>query len=106
MGGTTTMSSNAFALNVAFNVKPDRRDEFLEVLSNHVKQSLLAEPNSLQFQFGVDTEDPNVFYLHEEFKDISDHRGTHSNSEHYRGVVEFMGTDPLVWEVVDEFNLL
>lgn len=107
---TTIMSTSkptniAFGLNVAFHVKPERRDEFLEVFSNHVTKSLLEEPNSIQFQLGQDMEDPNVFFLHEQFKDISDHRGKHSNSEHYQGVVAFMETSPLVGQVVDEFNL-
>ena len=102
-----SMSKNGpFALNVAFKVKPDRRDEFLSVMKKDVKQTLTTEPNAQQFLLGQDVDDPNVFYLHEEYKSMTDHRETHSNTKHYDDCMEFFSTEPFSEPLTcDEFIL-
>ena len=99
-------SKGPFALNVAFHVKSDRRDEFLKILKKDVIQTLETEPNALQFLLGQDLNDPNVFYLHEEYKTMQDHRETHSKTPHYDECMAFFATEPFTEPVVaDEFFL-
>lgn len=68
----------AFCLNVESCVKPEVRDKFTALMKRH-QQLSLAEPGCLQFDWGVDAEDPNTFYIHEEYqskKDYDDHEMT------------------------------
>ena len=103
------MSSNkAFGISVAFNVKPDNQAEFLKAMQNNVKQTLETESNSLQFQLGQDLDDPDKFYIHEEYQNIKDHRETHTKTEHYATCIKLIETTPVFKAppVVDEFYLM
>jgi len=96
----------AFGVNVMVHVQPEHRAEVMTVLSHHVTQSLVAEETSLQCQLGVDVDDPNILYLHEEFQSRSDHRDAHCQSEHYQATMAFLATTPaVVRSVTDEYVL-
>jgi quinol monooxygenase YgiN len=104
--GFSESMSGKFALNVAFKVKPDRRDEFLRVMRSNIKQTMTTEPNALQFLLGQDLDDRNVFFLHEEYKAMSDHREAHSKTKHYEECTKFFATEPFAEpHVCDEFVL-
>lgn len=111
---TPSMVANAFssgappfAINVAFQVKPERRDDFLQVMQNNVRRTLASEPNAMQFVLGQDADDANTFYLHEEYRTRADHADAHSNTSHYAECVAFFATEPFVAShVADEFALL
>lgn len=100
-----TMSA-PFAINVKFNVKPDRRDEFLQVMRSNIKQTMNSEPNALQFLIGKDLDDENVYYLHEEYKTRNDHSDTHSKTSYYDDCMAFFATEPFAEpHQADEFAL-
>ena len=106
MTDTMEGEGTAFGVNVMFHVQPEHRAELMTVLSHHVTQSLLAEETSLQCQLGVDVDDPNILYLHEEFQSRSDHRDAHCQSEHYHATMAFLTTKkPVVRSVTDEYVL-
>lgn len=95
-----------FAINVKFIVKPERRDEFLKVLSNNMHQTITLEPNALQFVLGQDVDDGNIFYLHEEYKTRADHADPHSKTTYYDDCMAFFATEPFAEpHVADEFTL-
>lgn len=101
--------SNAppFAINVAFRVKPERKEDFIRVMQNNLRRTLDSEPNALQFVLGQDVDDVNAFYLHEEYKTRADHVDPHSKSSHYAECMAFFDTAPFIAPpVADEFALL
>ena len=99
-------SSRPFAINVKFNVIPDRRDEFLKVMRNNIHQTMSSEPNALQFVLGQDVQDVNTFYLHEEYKSRADHADPHSKTSYYDDCMAFFATKPFTEpHVADEFTL-
>ena len=90
---STTAFSGPIALNVKVSVKPERREDFLNVIQYDAEQTLLTEPGALQFTVGEDVESANVFYFHEQYKTMKDvdfHKGT----PHFQKWVEFQATDP------------
>ena len=59
-------STKAFGINVAFQVDPSRRDEFIEVMTASRPEA------ATQFVLGQDIDDEGKFYLHEEFGSRTD----------------------------------
>jgi len=99
-------SPPSFAINVAFKAKPERRDEFLKLMKNNLRQTMASEPNALQFVLGQDVDDADVFYLHEEYKTRADHADPHSKTSYYDECLAFFDTEPFAMpHVADEFAL-
>ena len=95
-----------FAINVKFHVKPERRDEFLKTIQSNLHQTMTEEPNALQFVLGQDSENPDIFYLHEEYKTRQDHADTHTKTTYYDECMKFFASDPFVEpHQADEFLL-
>lgn len=86
--------SRPFAINVQFRVKPERRQEFLRVMQSNIQQTLGKEPNALQFVLGQDLEQPDIYYLHEEYKTRHDHADLHSKTAYYDECMKFFATEP------------
>ena len=97
-----------FAMNIKFSVKPDRRLEFLDVIQNNQKRTLEEEQNVLQFCLGEDIDQPNIFYLHEEYQCQDDHRSVHCQSDYYERCIKFFDTEDPFTEstIVEEFFLM
>jgi quinol monooxygenase YgiN len=89
------MFTGPIALNVKVSVKPERRAEFLEVITNDAKQTIAVEPGALQFALGEDVDEPNVFYFHEQYKTIGD-VDFHKATPHFKEWNDFCATDPFV----------
>jgi (4S)-4-hydroxy-5-phosphonooxypentane-2,3-dione isomerase len=78
-----TRSQSIFCLNVQLCIRPDVREEFLQVIQNNQNGSRGEdEPLCLQYDFGEDLERPNVFHFHEEYigKEGFD---AHTSSTHF-----------------------
>jgi D-3-phosphoglycerate dehydrogenase / 2-oxoglutarate reductase len=71
-------ASEGYVVLAEFQVKPDRLDEFLDVISRHAEISLAEEPGCLQFDVVRDGEDPRRVFLYEVYADeaaFQAHRG-------------------------------
>ena len=106
---TFFLTSHHLFLLLDEKVKPECRDDFLRAMKNNVYGTLTKEPNSLQFELGEDIDEPNVFYIHEEYKSIDDHRSFHRTMQHYKDCIELFNDESnnpfLVPNKVDEFYL-
>jgi len=87
-----------FGINAAFHVQPTRRDEFLNVLKNTI-----LEP-AMQLVVGQDVDDPNKFYLHEEFRSRTDNPNV--KTTYLDGIVTFLETEAFKsFPISNEFDL-
>lgn len=83
------------ALNVALQVKPERREEFLEIIQYDAQETMRQEKGAVQFTVGQSTTDDNLFHLHEQYltmKDLEIHRST----SHFQKWQSFCDTSPFV----------
>jgi len=86
-----TTSSTRYCLNVESSIKPELRDEFVELMTNHQLKSK-QEPLCVQFDWGVSIDDENTFYIHEEY--VGNEEGkegflAHEASPHFAKFVKF-----------------
>jgi (4S)-4-hydroxy-5-phosphonooxypentane-2,3-dione isomerase len=95
------MFTGPVALNVKISVKPERRAEFLQVISNDAKQTVAVEPGALQFALGEDVEEEHIFYFHEQYQTIGDFE-FHKTTPHFKEWNDFCATDPFVTPPVVE----
>ena len=66
-------------LIVEVNVKPEKRDQFIEVITDDASHSEADEPGCLRFDVLQDTADENKFFFYEVYKDdasVAAHRET------------------------------
>jgi autoinducer 2-degrading protein len=71
----------AYCLAVRFTVKEGELDAVLAALGPLVESSR-AEPGCLMYQAHRDPENPNVFFLYEQYADEAAYQA-HSESEHF-----------------------
>lgn len=88
-----TMNASPFAMNIKVPIKPERREEFLRIIQNDQKQTLETEPEALQFVIGEDIDEPNTFYLHEQYTS-KDGFAEHEKTAHFADLAKFVGTEP------------
>lgn len=89
------MFTGPVALNVKISVKPERRAEFLHVITNDAQQTVAVEPGALQFALGEDAEDEHIFYFHEQYQTTDDFE-FHKTTPHFKEWNDFCATDPFV----------
>ncbi len=70
---------NRIALVVEFDVKPEYRSEFEDVIRGHAGRTLEAEEGCLQFDVLIPQEEPDKVFLYECYRD-SDALKTHAKS--------------------------
>jgi quinol monooxygenase YgiN len=83
------------ALNVILRIKPQVREEFLEVILNNQRGTMNKdlEPLALEYSFGEDANEPNTFHFHEKY--IGEEGiAAHNAAPHFLVWEEFAGTDP------------
>ena len=56
-------------LMVTLRVKPERRDEFLDVVREDAQSTVAKEEGNFQFNVVQDSEDPDRFFLYEVYRD-------------------------------------
>jgi (4S)-4-hydroxy-5-phosphonooxypentane-2,3-dione isomerase len=106
---TTTTSANVnddddirathhynYCLNVQLFLKPEERENFLSIMKYDQEQSLLTEPDCLQFVLGEDIETPNVFYLHEEYTNEAAFQA-HTQTAHFAKWKSYCSSESPPW---------
>ena len=63
------MTDSMYSILVAINVKPERRESFIEASVAEAKDVIKSEPGVFQWHILVDESDPNRFYFFEDFRD-------------------------------------
>eukprot|EP00588_Corethron_pennatum_P010176 CAMPEP_0194272574 /NCGR_PEP_ID=MMETSP0169-20130528/6110_1 /TAXON_ID=218684 /ORGANISM="Corethron pennatum, Strain L29A3" /LENGTH=229 /DNA_ID=CAMNT_0039015275 /DNA_START=82 /DNA_END=771 /DNA_ORIENTATION=- len=101
---TVTSFSGPVGLNLKISLKPERRDDFFKVIQNDAKQTVATEPGALQFTLGEDTEKINIFYLHEQYKEMKDVEH-HQTTPHFDEWQAFCETEPFTADpVIDVYR--
>ena len=95
----------AVCLNVELCIKPEVREEFLEVIRNN-KAGSDEEPLCMQYSWGEDIYDPNKFHFHEQY--VSEEGLTaHFEGDHFKVWEKFASGDPFVRPPrVEKFTVL
>lgn len=70
------------SLSVSLTVKSDRLEEFLQAITRNRASALANEPGCLRFDIGRDSEQPEVFHLHEVYQDEAAFQ-QHKESAHF-----------------------
>ncbi len=70
------------ALFVSFNVKPERRDQFLAAAEDDSTCSVRDEPGCMRFDVLQDANDDNRFYFYEVYRDDAAYQA-HTQAAHY-----------------------
>jgi quinol monooxygenase YgiN len=84
-----------FAVNVELHLLPERRDEFIKIITYDAKQTMETETGSLQFTIGTNTLDRNKFHLHEQYRTSQDF-DVHCATSHFQMWKDFCETQPFV----------
>jgi autoinducer 2-degrading protein len=72
---------------IEVHVKPEKRDEFLEVIKHDASHSEADEPGCLRFDVLQDNEDSNKFYYYEVYRDEAA-RAAHRETPHFKEYAE------------------
>lgn len=88
-------SQQRYAVNLKFTIKPERRDDFLNLIRDNQRKTLDLEPAALQYVVGEDIHSTNTFYLHEEFIG-SQGFDAHRDMPHAADWATFKSTMPFV----------
>jgi (4S)-4-hydroxy-5-phosphonooxypentane-2,3-dione isomerase len=107
------MGENMIAMLIKVRIKPELRDRFLEAIEHDAIHSEQDEPGCLRFNVLQDSEDENVYYFYEVYRDEAALEA-HRQTPHYEvwrnaadtldGPVERTATttvfpaDPAYWE--------
>jgi quinol monooxygenase YgiN len=83
-------------------VKESRRHDFLSLIQENQIRTLKDEPEALQYVIGEDVEEPNVFYIHEQFL-TSQSFVVHRNTPHNAKWQTFKASDPFEKDPVTNF---
>ena len=98
LGMSTSKESGStpiVALNVILRIKPEVRNEFLDVILNNQRGTLDKdlEPLALEYTFGEDNDEPNTFHFHEKY--IGEEGiVAHNKAPHFLVWEEFASTNP------------
>lgn len=94
---------SAYCVHAVLCVKPELRDEFLDVARNGQKGSTELEPLCLQFVYGESTTEANKFILHQEYGGKEGGKegfDAHTKSPPFKKFKEFVGKDPFTKQPV------
>ena len=91
-----------FAVNVELNLLPERRDEFLKIITYDAQQTIQTEPGAIQFTLGADTTHDSKFHLHEQYRTKNDF-DDHCSTAHYKVWNEFCSTKPFASDPIVQF---
>ena len=89
----SALTPKPFAVNLKFSVEPSRRQDFLTLIKGNQRKTLDLEPKALQYFVGESIDEPNKFYIHEEFvgaEGFEDHRAM----PHAGDWAKFKSTEP------------
>mgnify|MGYP003465753783 CR=1 FL=1 len=89
--------SPIIALNVILRIKPEVREDFLNVVRQNQSGTRNDEPLALEYNFGEDASIPNTFHFHEKYKG-EEGVLAHQAAPHFKVWEDFVKTDPLTSE--------
>ena len=89
----------AYCLNVQLCINPAVREEFMEVILNNQDGSRNKEPLCLQYDFGEDVDNPNVFHFHEQYAEDEAGFNAHAVAPHFVKWEEFVAKDDVFTEL-------
>ncbi len=72
-----------FCVIVSLRIRPDRVEQFLEVMGENSRASRRDEPGCLRFDVHRDNDDPNHFLLYELYADERAFAEDHRHASHY-----------------------
>jgi len=81
-------SSRHYTLNGKICVKPEQREEFIKAFSANQAGSL-KESSVIDFTFGADTSDPNVFHFFERYAGGREALESHKKTDHFAEFKKF-----------------
>ena len=81
-------TSKPFAILVTVKIKPERTEEFLQVMHADAEGSR-SEPDCLRFDLLKDEKDPNKFYFYEVYKNSNEAIDYHKSMEWYKAWTAF-----------------
>src|SRR5436309_3527009 len=70
------------AMWIKVRIKPDKREKFLQVIEHDALHSEGDEPGCVRFNVVHDSEDENVYYFYEVYKD-ADAQAAHQQTPHF-----------------------
>ncbi|CAB9510400.1 expressed unknown protein [Seminavis robusta] len=89
-------------INLKCKVKQSFRDEFLALVKDNQIRTLEDEPDALEYVVGEDVEEPNVFYIHEQFETLEAF-AFHRETPHNKNWQKFKTNDPFSEQPVASF---
>ena len=101
----SSQSSDRLYLYVSFDVKPERRDEFLRQIRANEAATLGSEPLNRAYLWGEDIEVPNRFHFHEEYVGEAGQKA-HFATDHFKVWDAFVKTDPFSGPVNGPYKFL
>lgn len=96
----------AFCVHVELCVKPEYREEFIQVILNNQRGSIQEEPLCLQYIFGESTNEENKFVFHEQYTGNDNGKegfDAHMNTLHFRHWEKFVEKNPFTKPPVVNF---
>ena len=91
-----------YAVNAVLTVKPERRDEFIQVIKQDQAQTLATEPGAVRFVVGQQQDDAaaapgsdsnTFYYLHEEYVNQAAYE-QHTKTPHFAVFDKFCASQP------------
>ena len=98
---TSSDVSGRLYLQVSFDVKPERREDFLSAIRAN-EAATNKEPLNRAYLWGEDTTTPNRFHFHEEYHGSAGFEA-HKTSAHFADWEVFVSTDPFAAPVDGPF---
>ncbi len=96
----------AFCVHVELCIKPEIRNDFLQVILNNKRGSDNDEPLCLQYVFGESTKDVNKFIFHEQYSGKDGGKegfDEHTKTLHFKVWEDFVDKDPFTKPPVVNF---
>ena len=90
---TMKVGDPIFCVNVNLYVKPERREEFIQVIKGNQKGTLTTEPLAVLYVWGPSVVDPCTFHFQEQYHG-RDGFEFHTKSKHFKVWEDFTRTDP------------
>lgn len=79
---------------ISFDVKPERREDFLKSILANERDTLTLEPAARAYRWGEDLDVPNRFHFHEEYAGGKAGFQAHLDSAHIAQWDALVATDP------------
>lgn len=83
---------------ISFDVKPERREDFLKSIYLNERDTMALEPAARAYQWGEDVNVPNRFHFHEQYAGGLAGFQAHLDSEHVKQWNDLVASEPFTAE--------